>query len=72
MRLIQNTTLQGLGIPFLTPTGIWNAYLKPKDSILVPDSYQSVVLDTLLRRRMVKATKVVESVPTPVEPKKKK
>jgi hypothetical protein len=57
MRLIQNTSLQGLTVPFQTPNGLWEIYLRPKESISVPDSYKSIVLDNLLRRRMLKVVK---------------
>lgn len=58
MRLIQNTSLQGFNLPFNTPNGIFELYLFPRKSIIVPDTYTSKVVDTLIRRRMVKVTKI--------------
>jgi hypothetical protein len=57
MRIIQNTSLQGFNVPFQTPSGLWEIYLRPKASISVPDSYKSIVLDNLLKRRMLKVVK---------------
>ena len=58
MKLIQNTTLQGLNIPLMTPKGIFDLYLRPKSSIVVPESYNGRILENLIKRRMVKVTKV--------------
>lgn len=57
MRTVQNTTLQGFNIPFKTPTGLFEVYLRPKSIIAVPDTYQSSILETLIKRRMVKVVK---------------
>lgn len=61
MRLIQNTSLQGLNIPFNTPDGILEIYLRPKASISIPSNYQSKILDTFVKRRLVKVTNLFPS-----------
>lgn len=58
MRLILNTSTQGLNVLFNTPQGILEIFLRPKASVTVPDYYQSKILDTFIRRRLVKVTKL--------------
>lgn len=58
MKLVQNTSMQGLNIYFNTPSGILDIYLRPKQSITIPDNYISKVLETFIRRRLVKVTKL--------------
>jgi hypothetical protein len=58
MRSIQNTTLQGFNIPFSTPRGLFELYLRPRSTIIVPDTYSSKILENLIKRRMVKVTRV--------------
>lgn len=71
MRLIQNTSLQGFNLPFNTSTGLYELYLRPKSSVIVPDDYISKVVDTLIRRRMIKVTRIdVPELPVKVKPKK--
>ena len=61
MRLIQNTTLQGFNIPFNTPQGPWDFYLRPNQTVSIPESYSSIILDNLIKRRMVRVTKIEDS-----------
>jgi hypothetical protein len=61
MRLIQNTSLQGLNIPFNTPNGILEIYLRPKASISIPANYQSKILETFIKRRLIKVTNLLPS-----------
>jgi hypothetical protein len=64
MRIVQNTTLQGFDVPFLTSNGLINIYVKAGSKISVPDGYESNVLDHLLKRRMFKIIKkIVDFVP---------
>lgn len=58
MKVIQNTTLQGFNIPFNTPTGIVDIYLRPKKAVVVPLSYSSQILNTLIKRKQIRVTKV--------------
>lgn len=58
MRSLQNTTLQGFNIPFNTPNGLYDIYLRPKQTIQVPDDYSSKVMNNLILRRMLKITKI--------------
>lgn len=60
MQLIKNTTLQSFNIPFNTPEGIKDYYLRSKSSLTLPNSYTSVVLDNLVRRKLVKVTKLAK------------
>lgn len=57
MQIIQNTTSQSFNIPFNTPKGIVDIYLRAKTSIEIPNSYFSVVLNNLIKRKLVKVTK---------------
>lgn len=71
MRLIQNTSLQGFNLPFNTSNGLFELYLHPRNSIVVPDDYVSKVVDTLIRRRMIKVTKIeVPNLPEKTKYKK--
>lgn len=63
MRLVQNTTLQGFDIPFLTSNGLINIYVKPGAKINIPDDYKSLSLDSLLKRRMFKIIKKIVDAP---------
>jgi hypothetical protein len=58
MRLVKNTSLQGFYVPFNTPQGVVDIYLRPGRGIEIPDSYQSMILDNFVKRRMVKVTNV--------------
>ena len=58
MKVIQNTTLQGFNIPFNTPTGIVDIYLRPKKAVVVPLSYSSQILNTLIKRKQIRVTKI--------------
>lgn len=57
MQLIKNTSLQAFNIPFNTKKGMVEIYLRPKQELEVPDTYKSIVLDNLIRRRMIKVVK---------------
>jgi len=54
MKKITNTSLQGIVLTFFTPEGEKNYFLKPKAAVIVPVSYKSIVLDNLVKRRILK------------------
>lgn len=58
MRSVKNTTLQGFNIPFNTNSGLVEVYLRPKSTIVVPDDYSSKIVDNLIKRRMVRVTRI--------------
>jgi len=60
MLKIQNTALQGFNIPFETPTGVKYAYIGPKSTLVLPSSYSSNVLNNLVRRKIVRVTRVTK------------
>lgn len=60
MKVIRNTTLQAFSVPFKTPKGLQEVYVRPRQTIEVPDSYTSVVLDNLIKRRMFKMSVIQE------------
>ena len=54
VKSIQNLSHQGLTIYFNTPTGVQDVFLRPKATITVPNSWNSKILETFVRRRLVK------------------
>jgi hypothetical protein len=60
MKEVSNTTFQFIFIPFKTPYGIVEVSIGPKNTVLVPDTYISKILDTLVRRRQVRVKQVVK------------
>jgi hypothetical protein len=66
MKSIRNTTLQGFTVPFKTPNGLKEVFVRPKTTIEVPDSYTSVVLDNLVKRRMFRVIITSETTTSPV------
>jgi len=76
MKVIKNTSMQGLSIPFGTPEGIKTVFIRSKKQIEVPDSWRSKVVENLVHRRMVKLTYVNDPQPkvepTPVKKRKTK
>ena len=67
MKVIKNTSMQGLSIPFATPKGVKTIFLAPKQQTEVPVKWKSKIAENLVHRRMVKMTIVAD--PTPVAPK---
>ena len=65
MKVITNTSMQGIDIPFRTGQGIKHVFLAPKEQIEVPDSWGSRVAENLVRRRMVKLAHLTDPTPTP-------
>lgn len=72
MKSIRNTTLQGFTIPFKTPEGLKEVFVRPRITIEVPDSYTSTVLDNLVKRRMFKLSILSEVTTPPVVKSTKK
>jgi len=66
MKVITNTSMQGIDIPFRTGQGIKHVFLAPKEQIEVPDSWGSRVAENLVHRRMVKLTHLTDPTPAPV------
>lgn len=58
MRLVQNTTLQGFYVTFNTNFGLHETYLKPKGSLMIPDHYTGKIFENLVKRRLLKVTKL--------------
>tara|TARA_R100001460_G_scaffold3510_5_gene10661 strand:- start:3796 stop:4038 length:243 start_codon:yes stop_codon:yes gene_type:complete len=67
MKVVKNTSMQGIYVVFETPEGSLQRFLGSKSSIEVPDSWGGRVLDNLIVRRMVKVTNVQEP-PVPIAP----
>jgi hypothetical protein len=61
MKIVKNTSMQGLTVPFKTPTGITSIFLAPKAKVDVPDTWTSKVLVNLVQRRMIKLTTVMDA-----------
>tara|TARA_Y100000114_G_scaffold118362_1_gene112902 strand:+ start:4509 stop:4748 length:240 start_codon:yes stop_codon:yes gene_type:complete len=62
MKIVKNTSMQGLSIPFGAPEGVKTFFLAPKQQIEVPEKWKSSVAENLVHRRMVK----IKIVPDPV------
>ena len=56
MKLIQNNSLQTFPIYLRTEKGCKEIYLKPKQNIVVPDSYITEQINILVKRRLFKVT----------------
>lgn len=64
MKRITNTSMQGFEIILKTPKGIQETYLRPKQSIVVPDTHVSAIVNNLLARRMVRVETVNSDLPS--------
>ena len=68
MKVIKNTSMQGIYVAFETPTGPVQKFLASKASIQVPDSWGGRAPDNMIRRRMLKVTHISDapiSTPAP-------
>jgi hypothetical protein len=54
MKLVKNDSLQSFTIYFSTEKGCKERWMKPGESIVVPDSYITEQIETLHRRRVFK------------------
>lgn len=74
MKVVKNTSMQGIYVAFETPTGPVQKFLASKASIQVPDSWGGRAPDNMIRRRMLKVTHIPDApvpTPAPVAPTKK-
>ena len=71
MKIVKNTSMQGLSIPFGTPEGVRTFFIAPKQQVEVPNSWKSKVAENLVHRRMVRITNVADpaSIPAPLKAK---
>ena len=60
MKIVRNTSMQGLNIPFGTPKGPISVFLAPKQSVEVPDIWRSRVAENLANRRMLRIINVID------------
>lgn len=67
MKIVKNTSLQGLSITLTEGDTVKSLYLMPGRKVTIPSSMGGNVLRNLVSRRMVKVSEIVE--PTPVAPK---
>jgi len=74
MKVVKNTSMQGLSIPFGSPQGVVTFFLAPKQQVEVPENWKSRVAENLLHRRLVKIVITPDTAPVivPVETPKKK
>ena len=72
MKVIRNTSMQGLSIPFGTPEGVRSIFIAPKKQIEVPDTWKSSISENLVHRRMLKITHIADPAPVapPLQPRK--
>ena len=71
MKILKNTSMQGLSVPFGTPEGVKSVFVGPKQQIEVPDNWKSKVAENLVHRRMAKLTYVPNPQPNLETPVKK-
>ena len=65
MKVVKNTSMQGIYVAFETPTGPVQKFLASKASIQVPDSWGGRAPDNMIRRRMLKVTHTPDApIPT--------
>jgi len=64
MKIIKNTSMQGLSLPFGTPEGPKTIFLAPKGQAEIPNAWSCRVAENLVSRRMVKML-IVEDPQTP-------
>jgi len=75
MKTIKNTSLQGLSVTLIDPSGgdksVKSVYLLPGKKVTVPDKWEGNVLKNLISRRMVKVSVTPDAAPVkaPIPPK---
>jgi len=75
MKVIKNTSMQGIYVALETPEGPTQRFVASKDSLQVPDSWGGNALDNMIRRRMIKVRHIPDSpapAPTPQTKKSNK
>ena len=68
MKIVKNTSMQGIYVAFETPEGPTQRFVASKASIQVPDSWGGRAPDNMIRRRMIKVRHIPDS-PAPAQPK---
>jgi hypothetical protein len=56
MRTVTNQSLQSFQVFFSTPSGVQSYRIKPKKSIVVPESYLTDQVKTMAKRKLLKIT----------------
>ena len=69
MKIIKNTSLQGLSVTLTEGDNVKNIYLMPGKKAEVPSSWGGKILTNLVARRMVKVVEIAEPAPAPVPQK---
>lgn len=69
MKIIRNTSLQGLSLTLTEGDNVKNIYLMPGRKVEVPSNWGGKILNNLVARRMVKVVEVAEPAPAPVPQK---
>ena len=76
MKIVQNTSMQGLRVSFMTPAGRQSLFFMSKEIKEIPDSWNSKRLVNLIERRMFTMKQAVQParlvVKAPVKKYKKK
>jgi len=60
MKIVQNTSMQGLKVSFTTPTGRQSLFFASKEIKEIPDSWSSKRLINLIERRMFTMKQVAQ------------
>ena len=68
MKIVKNTSMQGLNIPFGTPDGTKTFFLAPQDRLEIPNTWKSKIAENLVHRRLVKIINIADPAPKPVQP----
>lgn len=72
MKILRNTSMQGLSIPFGTSRGVKTFFLAPKQQIEIPSEWTSRIANNLVHRRMIKMINVPDHVVQPKPTPRKK
>jgi len=67
MKVIKNTSMQGVTVHFGTPEGPKVCFFKSKETKEIPDSWTSKVLKSFVNRRMF-TVKHIQDAPAPISP----
>lgn len=65
MKILRNTSMQGLSIPFGTSKGVKTFFLAPRQQIEIPSEWTSSIAKNLVHRRMIKMTTIPDPVASP-------
>ena len=64
MKVVKNTTHQGLSVCFIKPNGTEHVFIKPRSSVNVPDTWGGEILDNLIKKRMLKVSHTPDPDPS--------